>query len=279
MKSVSLYLDVNPEELSFCYFFFLQEVGDSQHYFRCLKCTRAFTLREQAADHIRIDAKNKASCVKFAPRGRKLNPRQKAFLFATHEYLCHTCGKVFKKRSSFTAHVNSCPMDEKKYRYQCDKCSFATLFKYMLRRHLQTHEPGPRERPHICELCGKSFMDRSYLCNHKKTVHIRDKKFECNVCSRIFYNRCAHKKHVITHLGIRPHKCDMCGQGYTTSYNLTVHKRIHSGERPYQCQQCDATFAQKNSLNVHMKKHQKYLSGSFDQSPLLSNADSSFQYL
>jgi len=59
----------------------------------------------------------------------------------------------------------------------------------------------------LCDDCGKGFVTRQKLTNHRRSKHTFEK----------------------------PYICDQCGQGFIRSDKLTVHKRrAHTGEKPYQ---------------------------------------------
>ena len=59
----------------------------------------------------------------------------------------------------------------------------------------------------LCDDCGKGFVTRQKLTNHRRAKHTFEK----------------------------PYICDQCGQGFIRSDKLTVHKRrAHTGEKPYQ---------------------------------------------
>ena len=64
----------------------------------------------------------------------------------------------------------------------------------------------------LCDDCGRGFVTRQKLLNHRRSKHTFEK----------------------------PYICDQCGRGFTRSDKLTVHRRrAHTGEKPYQVSRGD----------------------------------------
>lgn len=54
-----------------------------------------------------------------------------------------------------------------------------------LKKHIKTmHDNSDSE--YFCDICGKQSPNKKALLSHKKYVHVDERKFECNCCSKAF---------------------------------------------------------------------------------------------
>uniref|UniRef100_A0A3P9BZA0 Zinc finger protein 2 homolog n=1 Tax=Maylandia zebra TaxID=106582 RepID=A0A3P9BZA0_9CICH len=56
------------------------------------------------------------------------------------------------------------------------------------------------EKPHSCSVCGKSFIQRSYLQTHMNS-HSGQKPYSCTACGKRFIRRSHLIIHMNTHTG------------------------------------------------------------------------------
>ncbi|XP_033725128.1 zinc finger protein 235-like [Pecten maximus] len=92
---------------------------------------------------------------------------------------CDLCGKEYKYRDSWKAHMRSHVIKEGLRReviktkygkvYNCEYCQkqFSTASQYKV--HLRTHTD---ERPFKCDLCEKAFKEKGKLSRHVNRVHV-----------------------------------------------------------------------------------------------------------
>ncbi|KAI5795610.1 hypothetical protein EDC01DRAFT_652911 [Geopyxis carbonaria] len=80
--------------------------------------------------------------------------------------------------------------------FNCKQCGkyFSRIWNY--NAHQETHDPD-RPRPHICPAqdCDKAFVRRTDLTRHTQCVHIKDKKFRCELCGNMFARKDTLRRH------------------------------------------------------------------------------------
>ncbi|KAF7286023.1 hypothetical protein GWI33_008326 [Rhynchophorus ferrugineus] len=194
---------------------------------------------------------------------------------------CEVCNKTYNNNVAFVLHSVDHHQDNK---YYCYLCGYKTMSKYLIEKHIRTHE-GTAD--YICEICNKTFTISTHAKEHKY-FHSGKKPFPCNICGNKFmfswllrsHKRLRHweivngsplmnytcvtcnanytcssalKPHNITHHG--PDViCDICDKSIKKN-QLQIHQRIHIREKPYSCQYCDKYFTQKSSVTLHERIH------------------------
>lgn len=120
----------------------------------------------------------------------------------------------------------------------------------MVRPHL---EQQTQNQHSLCEICGKSFANKSKLKHHTR-LHLpidQRRSFECYICRATF----AYKKSLVHHMPIHSGQkiqlqCNVCQSQFSRSDALRRHALIHQGKLPHQCQYCSKGFRTKFNLKV-----------------------------
>lgn len=143
--------------------------------------------------------------------------------------------------------------------------------KGSLTRHIRSrHE---KLRPHLCEICQKSFSALWTLRVHQRNVHLKSKPHKCHLCDKSFGELFNKSKHIaIVHEGKRPFACPICSRafGYKGDMRKHVLELHQQAGRPFQCivPSCGVKFARKRYLRRHENLSHK-------GHPLLANRDMS----
>ncbi|XP_018407340.1 PREDICTED: zinc finger protein 845-like [Cyphomyrmex costatus] len=189
-------------------------------------------------------------------------------------YVCKTCKKEFKNKTTFYTHER---IHKSEKPYQCELREFKSVKKENLTRHVRSvHRNGERFKSnknlytggvsHKCGTCNKEFKKKWNLNRHVRT-HTGEKPYQCKLCEHKF----SRKEHLTHHVrsvhrngehlksnkdlytGGVPHKCKTCNKEFTLKSSLNRHVRIHTGEKPYQCKLCEHKFIRKEHLTCHVR--------------------------
>ena len=107
---------------------------------------------------------------------------------------------------------------------------------------------------HTCDVCQKSFLQKSNLTSHVQSVHLRIKKHACYQCEMRFTYKSKLTRHENSaHFGMKNHACDQCDMIFATKHHLSGHVNgVHLGMKPHACHLCEMRFTQKGSLTRHV---------------------------
>jgi uncharacterized Zn-finger protein len=117
------------------------------------------------------------------------------------------------------------------------------------------------DKPHICQICQKSFSRSTLLTRHQK-IHSDAPKFLCTAdnCDQYFLSADDLDKHMeAKHLRIRPFFCMKCDKSFTFKQGLERHDQVmHENNQPFVCEYCDEGFASSGKLARHLTIHTKF---------------------
>ncbi|XP_023314530.1 zinc finger protein 888-like [Trichogramma pretiosum] len=156
--------------------------------------------------------------------------------------------KIYTKKSNlkrYTTHKSIRSFD-------CEICHKSFGQKSNLQRHINAIHN--RNKPFECDICHKSFGLKHHLKYHINGVHNRSKPFECEVCHKSFGCKSNRNKHInAVHNHDKPFECDICHKSFNRKYDLKNHvKAIHDRSKPFQCEFCRKSFGYQSILKRHI---------------------------
>lgn len=80
-------------------------------------------------------------------------------------------------------------------------------------------------RPHICGICGKGFVHKSYLMEHM-SYHTGERQFQCYHCGNRFQAQSALVKHMKRHTSTKDFACNNCPKAFAVKTDLKSHIRL-----------------------------------------------------
>ncbi|KAL7303929.1 hypothetical protein TKK_0004047 [Trichogramma kaykai] len=92
------------------------------------------------------------------------------------------------------------------------------------RRRTRPDELHNQSKPFKCDICDKSFKQKSNLTSHIHAVHDRIKPFECEICHKSFPARSHLKRHIMgVHKRIKRSECEICHKSFSDKGYFKTH--------------------------------------------------------
>lgn len=282
-----------PYKCRFCQRSFALKIALTRHEYShtskphvCSFCGKRFVKKQVLDEHERLHAGEKPYVCNFCQKGftqRSHLVNHQIMHTGERSHVCNVCQRSFALKSALNRHRR---VHSSESPHVCNVCQR----RFTQNRHLVTHQPvhtgtngctvatksattkvsarkglldahqvtdervRTGKRPHVCNVCQKSFTLKTTLDRHK-WLHCGARPYVCTICQKRFTHGSHLVNHQRVHTGERPYACNLCPQSFAKKSTLDGHKRVHSGEKPYVCSVCQKRFTHKGHLVSHQKVH------------------------
>jgi Zinc-finger associated domain (zf-AD)/Zinc finger, C2H2 type len=183
-------------------------------------------------------------------------PRQRIQLDSsqTSICICDKCNIMFSSGALLEQHRAD------HVTFQCQICAANFNTPLILASHLKrnVHKIAAQDTKWTCAECFLVSKDKGSMLEHVRSVHTKERPFECSLCDRKFAVKRALTLHVREHKQDWSHVCNYCGKGFLIKEYCEIHiRRYHTNEKPFECDRCDAKYPSKLQLSEHkISKHE-----------------------
>ncbi|KAM7349229.1 uncharacterized protein ACRADG_008249 [Cochliomyia hominivorax] len=174
------------------------------------------------------------------------------------EHVCTECGVAKVTRTELVTHMRTHTPNLEKF--PCPQCPQVFNHKNAISRHVKVIHEGLKRFP--CTYCPKRFGTRNSQVCHER-LHTGERPFICEICHRGFVQPEGLRSHMKNHdKNLRKHVCKYCSQRFITLKNLVDHERRHLGDKPHICNICSKGFYSDADLKTHRSSHLEAAVGS-----------------
>ena len=230
--------------------------------FKCKKCDKCFSNNQNLKQHSRRKVNCAENIVKYACKDC-----DKAFEFQSSlrnhmtevhgkslQIPCPECDKKFLGNKGMKNHYEKVHQEVTEY-YECDICHKSFADKSSLITHSKTVKCAENMIKFKCDYCNQSFPFLKVLRNHMKQIHGKCLQFSCPECDQKFVRKERLNDHVrLIHKKDETDICGQCKKSFSNKDSLKIHiQSVHEGEK-FKCEICEATYSEQRSLIYHRKK-------------------------
>ncbi|KAJ8704754.1 hypothetical protein PYW08_012074 [Mythimna loreyi] len=204
----------------------LASITFTRHEYRCYDCALGFNHRFKLTNHM------------------------KKHDVSAGEFVCSVCRVRCKDSHSLCAHRR-----RHRVRWRCVVCGATSSRADVAADHV-AREHGAPPPTHTCRVCGDTKPSFAKLRNHMKNHGERQK---CELCGKSFRDRTSLRTHLFIHAGSKEYACPRCDKRFLFKKAMEVHLVTHDAPAHLYCLECDMNFKNRMSFTQHMKYSLKHV--------------------
>nr|XP_049695999.1 zinc finger protein 287 isoform X1 [Helicoverpa armigera] len=168
---------------------------------------------------------------------------------------CNVCHVRCKHAHALSAHKR-----RHRLRWRCTVCGHTMSRAGVAADHCSRRHTAPPPQ-HTCRLCGHTDALVCYVSLAKLRSHMKShaERQRCELCGKTFRDRTSLRTHLFIHSGEKEFSCSRCDKRFLFKKAMQVHAMTHDAHANLYCYQCDVTFKNRMSYTQHMKYSLKHV--------------------
>ncbi|XP_063710150.1 zinc finger protein 62-like [Culicoides brevitarsis] len=218
----------------------------TKHKKECKYCKQKFRLARSLQEHFEVPnfvEPPRDRVTEYLNKKKRESFQEKE----RQDIICSFCGKIYSNKMLMKEHELRVHAQHMAFVCPHPGCERRFASKTFLNKHFKIHG----ERKHVCDICGRAFLEPKMLMAHSYR-HKDIKRYQCAHCPRTFTYRDMIRRHVESHFHEKIYRCDQCDKTYKWDSDLKRHiQGAHLGDLPFKCKFCNKGYFAMSSRKYH----------------------------